>query len=81
MRGLSIRGDATHISDCLVRHGWDGKELVVSPVITTDVALGAIKGSRWAVRGEVASYKIKAQLIWPEAKKDVQIEFGKYYAF
>ena len=31
---------------------------------------------RWSVNGDLASYKIKAQSIWAEAKKDVQIQIG-----
>ena len=76
LKELSIRGDATHVSDCLSRHGWDGKELVACPIVTTEVTTGKIKGSRWSVNGDLASYKIKAQSIWAEAKKDVQIQIG-----
>ena len=77
MRNLLIRGDATHISDCLARQGWNGNDLVVCPVLSLEPTTGKIKGSRWAVRGDVASYRIKAQSIWSSAKKDVEIQIGK----
>ena len=71
---LSIRGGAQHISDALTRAGWNGMGVRVVPVVSTNPDTGAIIGSRFAVRGKIADYEIKASSLWSRAPKDVMVK-------
>ena len=77
---ISIKGDDSCVDDGLSRWGWTGTNLVVTPVITTEAETGKVLGSRWAVRGPVASYTMKATSLWTESKKNVTIQLGKKYS-
>ena len=73
---LSIRGDDSCVDDGLARWGWTGSTSVVTPVISTEPLTGKILGSRWSVRGPIASYKMKATSIWSDSSKDVTLQLG-----
>ena len=72
---LCIRGSETCIDDALLRFGWNGKSMVACPVISSEPGTGRVLGSRWCVRGDIASYTMKCISIWPGADKDMTISW------
>ena len=73
MRSLLVRGGGIQVDDALRRYGWTSPEPVVTTVMTSDPDSGAIRGVRFETRGATPEIKFKAEELWTEAQKGVQV--------
>ena len=73
MGRLLVRGGGVQIDDALKRHGWDGKEPVVTSVATIKVGTGVVRGMRFKMRGGLDPIKFPAKDLWVGARPDVNV--------
>ena len=73
---LAIRGGSKNVDDALSRFDWDGKVTRVTTIVSTHPETGDILGSRWAVRGNIATFNQSASSVWQGANKDLNIEWN-----
>ena len=77
---LLIRGGGVQVADSLQRNGWNGREAIVSTVVTVEAASGAIRGLRYETRGKLEDIKFSAKDLFvgadPAAVITLSVDLG-----